>query len=41
MKTALLIFGIFATGIGTLLFFALAIASSWAEENETPHTDEN
>lgn len=49
MKLALLIFGILATGIGALVFFALAVASSWAEdmaathlnpESTTPSTDE-
>jgi hypothetical protein len=32
MKLALLIFGIFATGLGTLIFACLAIASSMAED---------
>lgn len=32
MKLALLIIGVFATGLATLVFFCLAVASSWAAE---------
>lgn len=32
MKLALLIFGVLATGLGTLIFACLAIASSMAED---------
>lgn len=40
MKLLLLAIGIIATGLGALVFFCLAIASSMAEENQLPPTDE-